>query len=232
MDVRRNFKLEFDETTYGEMRGGHFAQLLQRPNIARKVAEAFATAPDLMDPVACYDSFPVAEFRHERVRLENGVSLGGGPLVSVVGGAESFIVAVCTVGDDVRRQMKAWQKEGRRFEAMVLDELASWAVDQIRMQLFADLSDDFKGRGWRTSAVLSPGESSWSVKDQKKIFQLLDASAIGVSLSDGYVMSPLKSLTLVFGAGPRPLGVEDASNCDFCSLKEQCRYREMRPALH
>lgn len=232
MDVRHNFKLEFDEATYGEMQGGHFAQLLQRPNIARKVSEVFAIAPEVMAPAACYDSFPVAEFRHERVRLENGVRLGGGPLVSVVGGAESLLVAVCTVGEGVRRRMKALQEEGRRFEAMVLDELASWAVDQIRMQLFEDLSNDFKARGWRASAVLSPGESSWSVKDQKKIFQLLDASAIGVTLSDGYVMSPLKSLTLVFGAGPRPLGVEDASNCDFCSLKERCRYREMRPALH
>jgi hypothetical protein len=66
------------------------------------------------------------------------------------------------------------------------------------------------------------------VGEQRKIFQLLDASQIGVSLSHGLVMSPLKSLSLIVGAGRRPMAVEGLTNCDFCSLQDRCRYSRMR----
>lgn len=232
MQVRRDFDLSFDEQTYIDMHGEQFARLLERPQIGAKVEEVFAEAPALLQPAACYDTFPIEGFLHERARLENGMSIGGGPFVSVIGGAEALVVAVCTIGGAIHERARAYQAEYERFKAMVLDELGSWAVDQIRMQLFEDLAAAYKAEGWRTSAVLSPGESTWSVRDQKKIFRLLEPEAIGVTLSEGYVMSPLKSLSLVFGTGRQPLGVEDADNCDFCTIKDQCRYREMRPAVH
>ena len=37
------------------------------------------------------------------------------------------------------------------------------------------------------------------------------------------VMSPIKSLSLIVGIGPGPLGVEGASNCDFCTIRGGAR---------
>jgi hypothetical protein len=42
------------------------------------------------------------------------------------------------------------------------------------------------------------------------------------------VMTPLKSLSLVVGIGAGPLGVEGASNCDFCTIRERCQHRKLR----
>ena len=70
--------------------------------------------------------------------------------------------------------------------------------------------------------------SAWSVEEQAVMFSLLDTSEIGVSLSDSMIMSPIKSLSLIMGTGPDPMGVEGASNCDFCSIKEWCNYRHKR----
>jgi hypothetical protein len=60
------------------------------------------------------------------------------------------------------------------------------------------------------------------------IFSLLDTGPIGVALSESMVMSPIKSLSLIVGIGPGPLGVEGASNCDFCTIRERCAHRRLR----
>lgn len=224
MQVIRTFDLKFDQQEYLAFRGEQFARLLERPPVREQVAAALAEIGDIVQPAACYDQFPVEAFLHDRVRLAGGVTLGGGPVVQVVCGAEALVVAVVTVGPAVDQHLKQLQASNQRFKALVLDELAAWAVDQVRQQLYQQLGDQFRARGWRTSTLLSPGESAWSVRDQRTIFQLLDASQIGVSLSPGYVMQPLKSLSLICGAGSQPLGVEGLTNCDFCSIRDRCTY--------
>ena len=111
---------------------------------------------------------------------------------------------------------------------MFLDDLGSWAVDQVRQQVCRTIEADATARGWRASASLSPGESEWSVAEQSVIFTLLDTRPIGVVLSESMVMSPIKSLSLIVGIGPGPLGVEGGSNCDFCTIRERCAHRRLR----
>jgi hypothetical protein len=111
---------------------------------------------------------------------------------------------------------------------MFLDDLGSWAVDQVRQQLCRQVEAAATAQGLHASASLSPGESEWSVRDQAVIFSVLDTHPIGVTLNDSLVMLPLKSLSLVVGIGPGPLGVEGASNCDFCTIRERCQNRKLR----
>ena len=224
MEITHDFRLNFDLDKYASFRGEQFARLLARPAVRGQVESVFAEAASLMAPAACYDVVAIEKFLHDRIRLAGGVMLGGGPVVEVIGGAEALAVAVVTVGSVVDERLKQMQEAGQRFQALVLDELASWAVDQVRQQLYDLLCSTFTARGWRTSTFLSPGESAWSVRDQRAIFKLVDAGAIGVSLSPGFVMTPMKSLSLVCGGGSQPLGVEGLTNCDFCSIRDRCEF--------
>jgi hypothetical protein len=224
MNILRDFTLQFDLDAYVALRGEAFARLLERPALRRQVEDVLAEVPALVQPVACYDQFRIVAYLHDRVKLRGGHTLGGGPLVQVIGGAEALVVAIVTLGPIVDERIRQLQSAGQRFQALVLDELASWAVDQVRRQLYDRLVADFRARDWHVSTFLSPGESAWSVRDQRVIFNLLDAAQIGVSLSPGYVMTPLKSLSLVCGVGDHLLGVEGLTNCDFCSLRDRCAY--------
>ncbi len=224
MHITHDFTLAFDMDEYVSFHGQQYARLLARPAVREEVESVFAEVGGVVQPAACWDVFPIEGFVHDRVRLAGGATLGGGPVVEVVCGAEALALAVVTVGPAVDERIRQLSLEGQRFQALVLDELASWAVDQVRQQLYARMSDDFKARGWRTSTFLSPGESAWSVREQRVLFKLLDAGQIGVSLNDSYVMTPLKSLSLMCGAGSQPLGVEGLTNCDFCSIKDRCTF--------
>ena len=228
MHIRREFDLEFDPQVYLSYHGERLERLLENPSVRAGFDAALDEVPSVCQPAAVYDTFPVERFMHQQIKLVNGIRIGGGPVVQVTAGAEELVIAVCTVGREVDQRIKEHARKKRRFQMMVLDELATWAVDQIRLQLFQDIADEYAATGWRASTCLSPGESSWSIQEQRVIFELLDTDSIGVTLSPSCVMTPLKSLSLAFGIGPNEMGVEDASNCDFCSLKERCRYSLLR----
>jgi hypothetical protein len=65
----------------------------------------------------------------------------------------------------------------------------------------------------------------WPVEDgQDQIFSLLPAENIGVKLSKSRVMSPNKSLSMIIGIGKQLTG--EGRQCDYCMLKETCRYQD------
>ncbi len=230
MTVRRDFELAFDWSYFVRLHGAGFARLLERPALRTRLAALLEEASEVMRPAACYEAFPIEKVLHGQFRLAGGTRIGGGPVVEVVGGAEVLYVAVCTVGRALDERVREHRRAGRRFEMLMLDELGSWGVDQVRRQLYDGVSCELAGRGWRTSSPLSPGEGVWSIREQRTIFGLLGAEEIGVRLLPSYVIEPLKSLTVVFGAGARPMGVEGMTNCDFCSIQDRCRYAAARVA--
>lgn len=227
MKIQRDFVLEFNEQTYLDYHEEGFARLLERPAVRQQFEQAMAEIDEIVQPAACYEAFPIRRFIHERVELETGARLGGGPFTEVMGGAEQLILAVCTVGAGVDVRLKELQLEREHFIALILDELASWAVDQIRQQLCQQFEAEQQARGWHTSTLLSPGESAWSVSDQAVIFKLLDTSPIGVNLNPSMVMYPLKSLSMAVGIGPTAMGLPGMTNCDYCSMKDRCKYAHM-----
>jgi hypothetical protein len=230
MAIKRDFSISFNERDYIKLHGDSFERLLQRPSQQAAFQEMLQEIKEIIRPAAVWDRFPIKALKHEQVVLANGVKLGGGPVVPVIGGAEDLVVAVCTIGPEADRRIAAQQQAKDLFRALLLDELASWAIDMVRQELCCWLEEDLQRQGLRASAPLSPGESVWSVKDQRIIFNLLDTGPIGVSLSDSMIMYPLKSLSLILGTGSQPMGVEGASNCDFCSIKDRCNYRRLRAA--
>ncbi len=128
-------------------------------------------------------------------------------------------------------------RDGRRRHVLYLafvvgdDSMSDGAiVSTLRQQLYEGLGCELAERGWRTSSPLSPGEGVWSIREQRTIFGLLEPDEIGVRLLPSYVIDPVKSLTVVFGAGASPMGVEGMTNCDFCSIQDRCRYAGARVA--
>jgi len=228
MKIKRDWIIDFDEDQFIAVQGERFARLLARPNRRHEWKAALAEARRLVQPAVVLDSFAIHEMHHDKLVLAGGVSIGGGPVTTVVAGATDLIVAVCTIGPGVEDRAGELQRSNQMFQAMMLSDLGSWAVDALRRKLCQWLIDDSGLQGLRVSASLSPGESEWSVEDQSTIFSLIDTSPIGVSLNPSLVMSPIKSLSLIMGTGTQSMGVEGSSNCDFCTLRDRCNFRILR----
>jgi hypothetical protein len=231
MTVQTNWKIVFESEQIERLESESFRRILARPKGREDWAEALEDARKLVQPAAAWAFFAVKEILHARVVLEGGARIGGGPFAAVVGGASELMIGVCTVGDGISRRVRELQHGGAMLRGLLLDDLASWAVDMVRQQLCRRMEEEAAAAGLHVSTCLSPGESDWSMEDQRVIFSLVDASPIGVSLSPSLVMSPLKSLSLVMGRGSARMGHEGGSNCDFCAIADRCAYRGRRQAL-
>jgi hypothetical protein len=230
MTVEQGWHVAFDETQIEGLEGESFRRILSRPSGREDWAAALADARQLVAPAAIWDFRPVREIRHDRVMLDGGAFLSGGPVAAVVAGATELVLALCTIGPALGRRVQELQHDRHMLRGLLLDDLGTWAVDMVRQQVCGRMEDEATAAGLHVSTCLSPGESNWPLRDQRVIFSLLEAERIGVSLSASFVMSPLKSLSLVMGRGKERMGHEGGSNCDFCAMKDRCVYKNRRPA--
>jgi hypothetical protein len=82
--------------------------------------------------------------------------------------------------------------------------------------------------GYQLKSRFSPGYGDWPLEEQKILFPLLGcAKTIGLTLTDGCMMAPIKSVTAVIGIGKGIGSVyakkeqHDCSNCD----SKTCAFR-------
>ena len=175
-------------------------------------------------------SFAVTEFRHERLMLREAGHLSGPLVAEHLHAAQSVVVAVCSIGPALE------EAASECFSAdpvlgVALDALGSAAVDLLGTTMCQRVDAAAEAEGLRTSVPLSPGLLGWPVAaGQRQIFALLGTAPAGVFLTEGSMMVPKKSTSIVIGIGT---DVEHAGeSCDYCSMAATCRFREEHLSHH
>ena len=134
--------------------------------------------------------------------------------------ADAFGLYVATLGTPLAeriREMFATNDLGRGW---MLDAVASSGADRLSYILSTRFEEELGRDGHPGPRVLpySPGYCGWTVRGQRKLFARLGPEAIGVTLNDSCLMTPIKSVSGVLVAGPgeihrfRP----DFAFCDEC----------------
>jgi hypothetical protein len=197
----------------------------RRPILATLAGEVIAEGSPLLAPVLLYRRIQVAEVRHERLVLADGGSLSGPAIADHLGAAREVIVAVCTVGDALSaRASEVFERNPVR--GLALDGLASAAAEALAEAACRHFERIAESEGLAASIPLNPGMAGWPLLEaQQQVFALLPADEIGVTLNPSGLMEPLKSLSLVVGLG-RAGDLAGGRTCDFCTMRETCRYKE------
>ncbi len=115
-------------------------------------------------------------------------------LVKCLGGADSALLLVCTLGHEVDR-LVARIGCTSRAEAFIFDAVASAlaeaAVELCERELLRDTPH---------AKRFSPGYGDFSLEHQGALLDYLDtARYLGVAITDGGLMSPLKTVSAVVG---------------------------------
>jgi hypothetical protein len=85
--------------------------------------------------------------------------------------------------------------------------------------------------GLKSSIPISPGMVGWPVDEgQPEIFAILEPAQVNVSLSEHGLMTPRKSLTMVMGFGTEMQ--TSGKTCDYCAMRETCRYQDHYEPIH
>jgi hypothetical protein len=196
----------------------------RRPALVKLAEQAIEEGLPLVEPRVDWRTLQVREVRHERVLLEGGGQLSGKLVVQHLAQAEQVHVLVCSIGDSLERySQEVWSSSA--VYSLALDGAGSAAVEALANAACRHLEEQAAERGWKCSIPLSPGMLDWPVEQgQPQIFALMEGESLGVSLTPSFLMMPRKALTMVVGAGPQ---LEMAGKtCDYCSLKDVCRYQD------
>ncbi len=179
----------------------------------------------LFSPKSCMDATRSKSVLHARVRLSGGRELKSETLAQHLGSAQEVLVVICTIGSGLE-ELANQVMETEMIHGLALYGAGSAAVEALANAACQRFEAEAAGRGWHSTIPLSPGMIGWSVAEgQPQIFSLLDASPIGVHLTNSAIMLPLKSLSLVIGLGPEMN--QTGTTCDYCALAEVCKYQRV-----
>lgn len=194
------------------------------PKIVEAAEWALSEGLSLIQPRVLYESYEIEELRHEKLRLKNDSELSGKLIAEHLGPASSVVIVLCTIGGELESRSNEVSSEDLVL-GLALDGLGSAAVEVLANASCYFFETQASSLNQSTSIPLSPGMLEWSVEvGQPEIFDLLDSTKIDVTLTESLLMIPRKSLTFILGMGEQIL--ELGTSCDYCSLRETCRYQD------
>ncbi len=225
MTVLDKWDLRLDVDVILRSQGADPAAIRKRsPSLVESAERALEEGNPLLQPRVTARRLLVKDLHHERLKLEGGGKLSGELLAKHMGGAQEAIIVLCTVGEALEHRAAEVSKEDAVY-GLALDGVGSAGVEALANAACALFEEEATKEDCQVTIPLSPGMVGWPVEQgQPQIFDLLDAGEIGVRLTESMMMLPRKSLTFVLGIG-REL-IAGGRICDYCSLKETCRYRD------
>ncbi len=130
---------------------------------------------------------------------------------------EKVAVCVCTIGNYLEDEAARLFQEGSLLEALVLDVAGSLAAESTAEYIDRAIKRLAEEKGEKTSRRASPGYGDWKVEGQRRIFEILPAKRIGVSLTRSMMMSPRKSISFAAHVAEDPVNLRSADSCRDCA---------------
>ncbi|MGQ9682982.1 MAG: hypothetical protein ACUVX9_10625 [Anaerolineae bacterium] len=224
MPVLRDWNLEIDVDMVLRGQGADPVPIrARRPALVQIAEDALALGMPLLQPAVVFRELCVQGLRHETLELEGGASLRGPLVAEQLAGAQRLLVLVCTVGPALEQRASEVMAEDPLL-GLALEGVGSAGAEALATAACHHFEVLSQGDGLYATLPLNPGIIGWPVEQgQQQVFDVLDASAIGVTLTRGVMMMPRKSLSLVLGFRRDPPAA--ARPCDFCLMRESCRQR-------
>jgi len=157
----------------------------------------------------------------ESVRLSEGTRLQVGPILSsLMQGSESFALFTATAGSSFQRYQDELKKENDFLKIYTVDIIGSCIAEETGDYMEKLLEKEIGGL-LHTSRY-SPGYCDWHLSGQRELFRLLGGNPCEITLSNVFLMQPVKSISGIIGIGRNVK--EKMYGCYFCEL-ETCYKR-------
>ena len=154
-----------------------------------------------MPIVTCPDEEDTLLFGGMRVKSRN--------LSHHLAGCTEIVVFAATVGIGVDRLIKRASISGMA-DAAILQAAGAAAVEAVCDRIEEEINHTAAKDGLKARHRFSPGYGDFALSHQPEVLSMVNAAKLtGITLTDGYLMVPSKSVTAVIG-----LCHEDTGNSD------------------
>lgn len=212
--ILEGFDIEPDSAELSRLLGRKSGEAIGSPAAATagKIAAALDSALEeskgLLEPKAIYVAAAGADL----------------PGSDIFADLEKVAFCVCTIGPALEERVTALSKDGDMLAAVVLDAIGSAAAEATARYANDRIDEMAAAMGLKTSCRASPGYGDWDVKEQKRLFELVPADRIGVTLTASSMMVPRKSVSFAVHIAEDPVRLRSEGSCSNCDM-ETCPYR-------
>lgn len=163
------------------------------------------------------------KYLYKKIPLKESGLLLGNDIKNHLKSCENAVILCATTGAGIDRLIRTAQVTDMA-EAVVLDALASCAVEQICNKLDKLIANEYSDK--YLTYRFSPGYGDYPLELQGEFLRLLDAPRkIGLCTNENSLLTPTKSVTAIIGLSDKPLE-RKRRGCACCNLKETCKYRK------
>jgi hypothetical protein len=191
------------------------------PPMAERIAQVVAEAQLCLRPRGAYAVYPVSSRTAHSLKL--GDTTISGNIGEYLKDADRVAVFAVTVGQEISLLSETAAKSGDTFSALVMDAVGSWAAEAAADALMLSVRRHLRDEEELTLRY-SPGYCGMEISQQSRLFQLMQAEAVGVRLMPSMLMHPLKSISGLVGLAPKEAVSSYHSPCDLCP-RTRCHMR-------
>jgi hypothetical protein len=183
------------------------AELIERENL---IAAAF--------------SFRIAELEAPAADIlqADGETLYAPRLLPEAGELTALVCGAVTLGAALEQRVASLFAERCVSLALALDDIGNRLLLAATRHAQDGMLAAAGAAGLSMSGELRPGDPGLALQTQAAVLRLAGAESIGVGVTPGHTLTPLKSITMVLGAGI-DLPPAHWSRCDDCPSRSKCR---------
>ncbi|MCT8977089.1 5-methyltetrahydrofolate--homocysteine methyltransferase [Clostridium sp. CX1] len=129
-----------------------------------------------------------------------------------------ILYCAVTLGKSSSEKIDDLFNEGKFFEAILFDSMTSSYLFDVSSQLFREICEKAHDIGLGLTRKIAPGDGEIGLEYQKEIVNKLQCkNVLNLSISNGCLLSPSKSMSYVYGADESLiLNQQKDHSCDTC----------------
>lgn len=186
------------------------------------ISSAFEDLESVVSNKSIYRIFDL-QYEDENTFSIGKVNIESKNLGKNLKGCHKIVVFGATLGTGVDQLMKRVSLTDMA-KAVVLQACAAALLEEYCDQCQQEIAGKLKKEGLYLRPRFSPGYGDFDIRYQAPIMQMLDcAKTIGLTMTDSYMMTPVKSVTAVIGVSDKkePCHIKGCEECK----KTDCVYR-------
>ncbi len=196
--------------------------------ISALIDRAFLELESVVNPKCIYRIFDLNSVEQNQIHFSQ-VTIKSTSLGRNLKGCEKIVLFGATLGIGVD-QLMARKAITDMAGAVIMQSCAAALLEEYCDECQERISEEVRKEGRFLRPRFSPGYGDFPIDFQGKLMQILDcAKHIGLTMTESYMMTPVKSVTAVIGVSATDAGCRKVP-CEEC-VKKDCKYRRNRTVM-
>ena len=162
------------------------------------IREQLTDSRPYIKPIGISMDIGLVKVEKEFVEIPGGIVFESVKVAEMLKNSDKISILVCTIGGQISDEISRLIGIGEMTRGVVLDAIASEAVDGFADYITDVLKQEKVYSGLKPTMRYSPGYGDFKTDIHKDLLSLLQSDQIGVSChNSSYVLKPEKSITAI-----------------------------------